>query len=134
MKKNRILILHLILIVTTAIIGCDDGDGWEEVELQNKTCNSNLTTVVTYNNTVGTVVFVEGANENEVYIRIANPDPAQETEYCLPCNLPDEYKVENLQIRFNGDLKSLAGYFEEPGTEIIVISQPLTLTRLWVIE
>ncbi|HZH72098.1 MAG TPA: hypothetical protein VFD91_06380 [Mariniphaga sp.] len=133
MKINSLL-AAITVGISLIVTGCNDSDSWVEEELNNTTCNSNLATILSYNNTIGVVTNAGNSNDDTFYIRINNPDTLQATEYCIPCNLPDKYKMENLRIRFNGDLKSMAGVIHEPGEEFLIIAQPITLTRLWVIE
>lgn len=130
MKNIRLRILLLLLTPAILFIGCEKSSEWYEAELQNTTCNSNLTTVVTYSDVEGTVSSIPGVSGNAIYIKVDNPDSAQETDFVAPCNLPGQYKIENLKIIFSGDLKAVPKDFQEPGTEILVIAQPITLTRL----
>ncbi len=130
MKNIRIKIVQLICVSAVLILSCEKNSEWLEAELQNTTCNSNLTTVVTYNDVEGTVSSIPGVSDNAIYIKVDDPDSAQETEYVVPCNLPDQYRIENLKILFSGDLKAVPRDFLEPGTEILIIAQPITLTLL----
>ena len=134
MVKVNSVITAIVLALFFVLFGCNDGDNWVEEELNNTTCNKNLTTIFSYNNSLGVVTTGADVNNDTYYLRINNPDSVQVTEYCLPCNLPEAFKIENLQIRFNGDLKSMAGIIPDPDDEILIIAQPLTLTRLWVIK
>lgn len=134
MVQVNSVITAIVLALFFVLFGCNDGDNWVEEELNNTTCNNNLTTIFSYNNSLGVVTTGADANNDTYYLRINNPDSVQVTEYCLPCNLPEAFKIENLQIRFNGDLKSMAGIIPDPDDEILIIAQPLTLTRLWVIK
>lgn len=130
MKYIRIKIVQLLCVSALLILSCEKTSDWLEAELQNTTCNSNLTTVVTYNDVAGTVSSIPGVSDNAIYIKVDDPDSAQETEYVVPCNLPEQYRIENLQILFSGDLKAVPRDFKEPGSEILIIAQPITLTRL----
>lgn len=130
MKIIRLKIVQLLCVSAVLIISCEKSSEWIEADLQNTTCNSNLTTVVTYNEIEATVSLIPGVSNNAIYIKVDDPDSAQETEYVAPCNLPEQYRIENLQIIFSGDLKAVPKDFKEPGTEILIIAQPITLTRL----
>lgn len=130
MKNIRLKILLFLLTPAVILSGCDKSSEWFESELQNTTCNSNLTTVFTYSDVEGTVTTIPGVSNNAIYIIVDDPDTAQETDYVAPCNLPEQYRIENLKIMFSGDLKSVSKEFQQPGTEILVIAQPITLTRL----
>jgi hypothetical protein len=73
---------------------------------------------------------ISEASGNTIYIIAVDLFSARETECVAASNQSEKYNILDMRILNNRALKSVAGAFQEPGTEFLVIAQPIILAWL----
>ncbi len=132
--KPKILKLSLVILLFLFIgIGCDKND-WSEVELSNFSCDENSKTVDSYIEIRGTISSIPEIHEEPIFIYVESPDVGKSGEYILPCNLPQEYNKEGLEVIFSGELKEIIDHVEtnDSISSPVVLAQTIVLTNLQI--
>ncbi len=130
--KSKFLKLFVIILCFVSInTGCEK-ENWTEVDLSNFNCGANSNTVNTYTDVRGTISTIPDVSESPIFIRLESPDYEKSGEYILPCNLPQEYEREGLEIIFCGELKETIDYVDTANaiSSAMVLAQTIVLNQL----
>jgi hypothetical protein len=108
----RLIFILLILVVASILTACKRENSYQD-------CMPDVKTILTVINSQGKIGFIDSPANYAIYIN--HPDTA---EY-IPCNLPESFQIQNLQVIVSGLVKYTLDPCFTPGCP-----QPFVITQI----
>ncbi|NDW09346.1 hypothetical protein [Dysgonomonas sp. 520] len=127
MKKYLFLIVSLLACIV-ALSGCEEKvlpeekDGFVEITYTATDCYSDLKTEHIFVEMNGRIVKSRFLSDDVYLIETNYPDENTRIEM-YPCQLPEECRIDNLEIKFSGKMK-----YHNPLSEIV--ATPIDLSKI----
>ena len=110
--KSRILnLLPVVLLFLILGVSCQK-DEWEDIILNDKTCGDVVGVLDSFSDYSGTVKNLYPVNKTNIYCIAVTGSGTSSELYYIPCNLPDQYLKDGLEIKFSGNFLNVKDWVD----------------------
>ena len=110
--KSKILKLCPVVLLFLIMGASCQNDEWEDIILNDKTCSDVNRVLDSFSDYSGTVKNLYPVNKTNIYCIVVTGSGTSNELYYVPCNLPEQYLKDGLEIKFSGNFLDVKDWVE----------------------